>query len=68
MPSDPSGLVKTFLASGSLPLSRSVSRVQTMLQSADYNAADLAEHMRTDPTLTARVMSVATAEARSSTT
>jgi len=56
---DLSTTVRSFLAAGTLPLSRSVSRVQTMLQSADYNAADLAEHMRTDPTLTARVMSVA---------
>jgi HD-like signal output (HDOD) protein len=56
---DPSGIIKTFLASGSLPLSRSVSQVQNMLRSADYNAADLAEHLRMDPTLAARVMSVA---------
>jgi len=30
-----------------------------MLSRADYNAADLAEHLRLDPTLAARVMSVA---------
>lgn len=59
MSSDPSGLIKTFLASGSLPLSRSVSRVQAMLSRSDYNAADLAEHLRMDPTLAARVISVA---------
>jgi HD-like signal output (HDOD) protein len=56
---DPSAIVRTFLASGSLPLSRSVSQVQTMLSKADYDAADLAEHLRVDPSLTARVMSVA---------
>ncbi len=56
---DPSALVKTFLATGSLPLSRSISQVQTMLSKADYDAADLAEHLRVDPTLAARVMSVA---------
>jgi len=54
-----SDIARAFLASGTLPLSRSITRVQTVLKSADYNAADLAEHMRTDPTLTARVMSVA---------
>lgn len=59
MPSDPSILVKAFLASGSLPLSRSISQVQTMLSRADYDACDLAEHLRMDPTLAARVMSVA---------
>jgi len=56
---DPSAIVRAFLASGSLPLSRSVSQVQSMLSSADYNACDLAEHLRTDPNLAARVMSVA---------
>lgn len=56
---DASAIVKTFLASGSLPLSRSISQVQTMLSKADYDAADLAEHLRVDPTLAARVMSVA---------
>ncbi len=56
---DASAIVKTFLASGSLPLSRSVSQVQTMLSKADYDAADLAEYLRVDPTLAARVMSVA---------
>jgi len=55
----PGKLVKSFLSTGSLGLSRSVSRVQTLLQSPRYNAADLAEQMRTDPTLTARVMAVA---------
>ena len=55
---DASAIVKTFLASGSLPLSRSISQVQTMLSRADYDAADLAEHLRVDPTLAARVMSV----------
>ncbi|GEM_PF-3420580 len=55
---DASAIVKTFLASGSLPLSRSISQVQTMLSKADYDAADLAEHLRVDPTLAARVMSV----------
>jgi HD-like signal output (HDOD) protein len=59
MPSDPSVVVKSFLASGSLPLSRSVTQVQSMLSRADYNACDLAEHLRMDPTLAARVMSVA---------
>ena len=56
---DLSETIKIFINAGTLPLSRSVSRVQEMLRSSDYNAADLAEHMRTDPTLTARVMSVA---------
>lgn len=56
---DASAIVKTFLASGSLPLSRSISQVQNMLSKADYDAADLAEHLRVDPTLAARVMSVA---------
>ncbi len=59
MPLDPSAIVRAFLASGSLPLSRSISQVQTMLSSADYNACDLAEHLRMDPNLAARVMSVA---------
>jgi HD-like signal output (HDOD) protein len=59
MATDPSAIVRTFLASGSLPLSRSISKVQTMLSKADYDAADLAEHLRTDPSLAARVMSVA---------
>ena len=59
MPTDSSSLVKAFLASGSLPLSRSISQVQTMLGRTDYNACDLAEHLRMDPTLAARVMSVA---------
>ena len=56
---DAPAIVRTFLASGSLPLSRSISQVQTMLSRADYNACDLAEHLRMDPTLAARVMSVA---------
>jgi len=56
---DSTVIVRAHLAAGALPLSRSVSQLQTMLQGADYNAADLAEHMRTDPTLTARVMAVA---------
>ncbi len=55
----PKDLVHAFLASGSLPLSRSISQVQGMLRSADYNACDLAEHLRMDPTLAARVMAVA---------
>lgn len=59
MPSDPSGIISAFLATGSLPLSRSVSRVQTMLNRADYDAADLAEHLRMDSTLAAKVMAVA---------
>ncbi|MEI7552890.1 MAG: HDOD domain-containing protein [Verrucomicrobiota bacterium] len=59
MPPDLSGAIRTFLAADALPLSRSVSRVQAMLQNHHYHAADLAEHMRLDPTLTARVMSVA---------
>ena len=59
MPTDPIMLVRAFLASGSLPLSRSINQVQTMLSSADYDACDLAEHLRMDPTLAARVMSVA---------
>lgn len=59
MPLDPSAIVRAFLASGSLPLSRSISQVQTMLSSADYNACDLAEHLRMDPNLAARVMAVA---------
>ena len=57
--SDLQNCVRSFLAAGILPLSRSVSRVQGLLRSANYNAADLAEQMRTDPTLTARVMAVA---------
>jgi HD-like signal output (HDOD) protein len=56
---DATAIVKTFLATGSLPLSRSISQVQTMLSRADYDACDLAEHLRVDPTLAARVMSVA---------
>lgn len=59
MPLDHSAIVRAFLASGSLPLSRSISQVQTMLSSADYNACDLAEHLRMDSTLAAKVMSVA---------
>jgi HD-like signal output (HDOD) protein len=59
MASDPTALVKAFLASGSLPLSRSVNQVQSLLNRADYNACDLAEHLRLDPTLAAKVMSVA---------
>lgn len=59
MATDPSAIVRTFLATGSLPLSRSISKVQTMLSKADYDAADLAEHLRVDPSLAARVMSVA---------
>jgi putative nucleotidyltransferase with HDIG domain len=59
MPLDSSAIVRAFLASGSLPLSRSISQVQTMLSSADYNACDLAEHLRMDPNLAARVMAVA---------
>ena len=54
-----SSLVQAFLASGSLPLSRSISEVQIMLSRADYNASDLAAHLRMDPTLAARVMCVA---------
>lgn len=53
------GIVAAFLARGSLPLSRSVSQVQGMLKRADYNAADLAEHLRMDATLAAKVMAVA---------
>ncbi len=52
-------IVRSYLSAGSLPLSRSVARVQELLKTSEYNAADLAEHMRTDPTLTARVMAVA---------
>lgn len=59
MPLDPSAIVRAFLATGSLPLSRSISQIQSMLSSADYNACDLAEHLRTNPNLAARVMSVA---------
>lgn len=59
MPSAPSGIITAFLAEGSLPLSRSVSRVQAMLNRADYDAADLAEHLRMDSTLAAKVMGVA---------
>lgn len=59
MPVSASSLVQAFLASGSLPLSRSISQVQGMLRRADYNACDLAEHLRMDPTLAARVMAVA---------
>lgn len=59
MPLDPAAIVRAFLASGSLPLSKSISQVQGMLNSADYNACDLADHLRTDPNLAARVMSVA---------
>jgi len=55
----PSSLVQAFLASGSLPLSRSISQVQAMLHRADFNACDLADHLRMDPTLAARVMAVA---------
>ena len=56
---DSSTLVQSFLASGSLPLSHSISKVQAMLSRADYDACDLAQHLRLDPTLAARVMSVA---------
>ncbi len=56
---DQSILVRSFLASGTLPLSHSISKVQAMLNHADYDACDLAEHLRLDPTLAARVMSVA---------
>jgi len=59
MPSTPAEIVAAFLAKGSLPLSRSVSRVQSMLRSADYDAVDLAEHLRMDATLAAKVMAVA---------
>lgn len=59
MPLDAAAIARSFLASGSLPLSRSISQVQTMLSRADYNACDLAEYLRLDPTLAARVMSVA---------
>lgn len=61
MPSspEPQSVVRTFLAAGKLPLSRSISRIESMLQSGDYDAGDLAEQMRTDPTLTAKVMAVA---------
>jgi HD-like signal output (HDOD) protein len=59
MSSTPTGIIAAFLARGSLPLSRSVSQVQGMLKRADYNAADLAEHLRMDATLAAKVMAVA---------
>jgi HD-like signal output (HDOD) protein len=59
MTATPSVLVQAFLATGSLPLSRSISQVQAMLKRADYNACDLAEHLRMDPSLAARVMAVA---------
>jgi len=59
MPVSPKDLVQAFLASGSLPLSRSISQLQDMLRRADYNACDLAEHLRMDPTLATRVMAVA---------
>ncbi|MDI1248700.1 MAG: HDOD domain-containing protein [Lacunisphaera sp.] len=59
MTATPSTLVRAFLATGALPLSRSISQVQGMLQREDYNACDLADYLRTDPTLTARVMAVA---------
>jgi len=59
MTTSSSSLVQAFLASGSLPLSRSISQVQAMLHRADYNACDLAEHLRMDPTLATRVMAVA---------
>ncbi|OYU99786.1 MAG: hypothetical protein CFE26_25055, partial [Verrucomicrobiales bacterium VVV1] len=59
MSSAPTGIITAFLARGSLPLSRSVSQVQGMLKRADYNAADLAEHLRMDATLAAKVMAVA---------
>jgi HD-like signal output (HDOD) protein len=59
MSSDPAAVITAFLAKGSLPLSRSLSRVQGMLQRADYNAADLADHLRMDATLAAKVMAVA---------
>ncbi len=56
---DSSTLVQSYLASGSLPLSHSISKVQIMLSRADYDACDLAQHLRLDPTLAAKVMSVA---------
>jgi len=59
MPLDPVTIVRAFLASGSLPLSRSISQVQNMLSSADYDSCDLAEHLRMDGNLAARVMAVA---------
>lgn len=52
-------LVQAFLAAGSLPLSRSINKVQAMLGRGDYNACDLAEHLRLDPLLATRVMAVA---------
>lgn len=52
-------LVQAFLAAGSLPLSRSINEVQAMLSRGDYNACDLAEHLRLDPLLATRVMAVA---------
>jgi hypothetical protein len=58
-PSDPSGFVQFFLGYGSHPLSRSISKVQSMLSRANYDAGDLAEPLRLDPTLAARVQSVA---------
>lgn len=59
MPLDPPTIVRAFLASGSLPLSRSISQVQTMLSSADYDSCDLAEHLRMDGNLAAKVMAAA---------
>ncbi len=59
MLTNPNGIVAAFLSSGSLPLSRAMSQIQTMLGSADYDAADLAENLRMDSTLAAKVMSVA---------
>ena len=56
---DSSTLVQSFLASGSLPLSHSIRKVQIMLSRADYDACDLAQHLRLDPTLATRVMAVA---------
>ncbi|MBL9214468.1 MAG: HDOD domain-containing protein [Opitutaceae bacterium] len=59
MSSTATSLVQAFLASGSLPLSRSIGQVQTLLSSADYDSRDLAEFLRLDPTLAARVMAAA---------
>lgn len=59
MSANPTTLVQAFLSTGKLPLSRSISQMQTMLSRADYNALDLAEYLRKDPTLAAGVMAVA---------
>ena len=59
MRTDSCSLVSSFLAAGTLPLSRSISQVQSILSSPNYDCRDLAVHLRKDPTLTTRVMSVA---------